>query len=119
MNKNDTLIQLDQDLLENYVQSVGVEVINKMLTLYRQQVAIYLVDIEKSLHSSNAVLWQEHCHKMKGAAGSVGLKSVHAKLVLMEKTSAGTADKGQQLADLKDHNQQALTHFTAWLKKYN
>jgi HPt (histidine-containing phosphotransfer) domain-containing protein len=119
VNKNNTLIQLDEGLLDDYVQSLGVEVINKMLALYRQQVAIYLIDIEKSLQSNNMKLWQEHCHKMKGAAGSVGLKSVHAKLVLMEKTTADIADKSQQLTDLKDHNQIALAHFTAWLEKYN
>jgi hypothetical protein len=56
---------------------------------------------------------------MKGAAGSVGLKSLHAKLALMEKTSADITEKAQQLAELKDHNQQALVHFTVWLKKYN
>lgn len=119
MNKNTTLIQLDQDLLDDYVQSLGLEVINKMLVLYRQQVAIYLVEIEKALQSNNEKLWQEHCHKMKGAAGSVGLKSLHAKLALMEKTSADITEKAQQLAELKDHNQQALVHFTVWLKKYN
>jgi hypothetical protein len=37
----------------------------------------------------------------------------------MEKTTADIADKGQQLADLKDHNQIALAHFTVWLEKYN
>jgi HPt (histidine-containing phosphotransfer) domain-containing protein len=117
VNKNNRLIQLDQELLEDYVQSLGVEVIKKMLALYHQQVAIYLIDIEKSLHSNSAELWQEHCHKMKGAAGSIGLKSVHAQLALMEKTSADITEKAHQLAELKDHNKQSLADFTTWLEQ--
>jgi HPt (histidine-containing phosphotransfer) domain-containing protein len=119
VNKNNKLILLDHDLLDDYLQSLGVEVIKKMLALYRQQMVIYLIDIEKSLQSNNAELWQEHCHKMKGAAGSIGLKSLHTQLALMEKTSADTTEKAQQLTELKDHNQQALANFNAWLEKYN
>jgi len=119
VNKNNKLIQLDYDLLEGYLQSLGIDIVIKMFALYNQQVVIYLVDIEKSLQCNSAELWQEYCHKMKGAAGSVGLKSVHARLVLMEKTTANKTEKAQQLAELKDHNQQALANFNAWLEKYN
>lgn len=118
MYKNYKVIQLDHDLLDDYIQSLGVEVVKEILTLYSQQVVIYLVDIEKSLQCNSAVLWQEHCHKMKGAAGSIGLKSLHAHLVLMEKTTADITEKAQQLAELKDHNQQALASFNTWLEKY-
>ena len=52
---------------------------------------------------------------MKGAAGSVGLKALHARLKAMEKTTAGTDGKAQQLADLKTHNQQAIEDFNDWL----
>ena len=117
MNKNNRLIQLNQELLDDYVQSLGVEVIKKMLALYQQQVAIYLVDIEKSLESNSTELWQEHCHKMKGAAGSIGLKSLHVQLALMEKTSADITEKAQQLAELKGHNQQSLADFNVWLEQ--
>lgn len=117
MNKNNTSIKLDYDLLDDYVQSLGVEVIKNMLALYQQQVAIYLVDIEKSLQFNSAELWQEHCHKMKGAAGSIGLKSLHAQLALMEKTSAEITEKAQQLAELKDHSKQSLADFNAWLEQ--
>jgi len=118
VNKNNKLIELDNVLLESYVQGLGIDVVNKMFTLYNQQVVVYLVDIEKSLQCNSEELWQEHCHKMKGAAGSVGLKSVHAQLVIMEKTTANKTEKAQQLAELKDHNQQAFVNFNIWLEKY-
>lgn len=114
MNNNE-LIQLDNELLDSYVQGLGAAVVKQMFDLYRGQVVLYIQDIESSMLSDDAQLWQEHCHKMKGAAGSVGLKALHARLKVMEKTTAGTDGKAQQLADLKTHNQQAIEDFNDWL----
>jgi HPt (histidine-containing phosphotransfer) domain-containing protein len=118
VNKNNRLIQLDYDLLDNYLQSLGADVIAKMLALYREQVVVYLMGIETALLKNNDNLWQVHCHKMKGAAGSIGLKSLHAQLALMEQTSANISEKAQQLAELNVHNTQALMSFDNWLKQY-
>jgi HPt (histidine-containing phosphotransfer) domain-containing protein len=115
---NNKLVQLNHDLLNNYIQSLSVEVVNKMIALYREQVVIYLVDIESALQCNDSRLWQEHCHKMKGAAGSIGLQSLHAQLVLMEKTTADITEKAQQLAELKDHNKHSLTNVNAWLEQH-
>lgn len=117
MDKNNELIQLDNELLVGYVQSLGVDMVKKMFALYRQQVTIYLEDIEGSLLSDSASLWQEHCHKMKGAAGSVGLKALYARLKLMEKTTANREDKARQLAELKTHNKQAIADFSDWIAR--
>lgn len=116
MNKNNELIQLDNELLDGYVQSLGIEVVKKMFALYRQQVTIYLEGIEDSLLCGNGPLWQEHCHKMKGAAGSVGLKALHLRLKSMEKTTANSSEKTHQLAELKVHNQQAIVEFSNWIE---
>ena len=118
MDKNNSLIQLNHDLLNDYVQSLGVEVVKKMIALYREQVIIYLVDIESALQCNDTKLWQEHCHKMKGAAGSIGLQSLHAKLALMEKTTADETEKAQQLVELKDHNKHALANVNTWLEQH-
>lgn len=109
-----TSIQLNDDLLKDYVQSLGVEVVHKMIDLYRDQVIIYLADIESSLECDDTVLWQQYCHKMKGAAGSIGLKSLHLQLALMEKTTENKTKKAQQLVELKSHNNQALAKVDAW-----
>jgi HPt (histidine-containing phosphotransfer) domain-containing protein len=116
VDKNNECIQLDNELLDGYVQSLGVDVVKKMFALYSQQVAIYLEDIESSLLCDNGPLWQEHCHKMKGAAGSVGLKALHLRLKSMEKTTADASNKAHQLAELKIHNQQAIAEFSHWVE---
>ncbi len=116
MNENNELIQLDKVLLNGYVQSLGQEIVKKMLTLYSQQSLIYLTDIEAALQCDSTELWQEHCHKMKGAAGSVGLKSLHARLVIMEKSKENTTKKTQQLTELNRHNNQAIADFNDWLE---
>jgi len=116
VNKDNELTQLDTELLDGYVQSLGVDVVKQMLALYSQQVIIYLDDIESSLVSASEQLWQEHCHKMKGAAGSVGLLTLHARLKLMEKMTADNRDKALQLEELKIHNQQAIAEFNDWLE---
>ena len=115
MNNNEW-IQLDNELLDSYVQSLGSAVVKQMFDLYRQQVMVYIQDIESSMLMNSAQLWQEHCHKMKGAAGSVGLKALHERLKLMEKSATGTDDKAQQLMDLKIHNQQAIADFNDWFE---
>ena len=117
MSKSNELIQLDNELLEGYVQSLGIDVVKKMFALYKQQVTIYLEDIESSLLNGSTLLWQEHCHKMKGAAGSVGLKTLHARLKLMEQTTANRQDKARQLAELKIHNKQAIADFSDWIAR--
>ncbi len=117
MHKNNELIQLDNELLDGYLQSLGKDVVRKMFALYCQQVIIYIDDIESSLLNESAQLWEEHCHKMKGAAGSVGLTSLHARLKLMEKTTDNTSDKTRQLVELKIHNKQAIVDFKNWLER--
>lgn len=115
MSKNNELVQLDIELLNGYAQSLGRDIVKQMFALYEQQVVIYLGDIEESLRYDNAKLWQEHCHKMKGAAGSVGLKGLHSRLKEMEKTTASAEGKTQQLAELTRHNKQGMQEFNHWL----
>jgi len=110
---NDT--QLDLDLLENYLNNLGKEVLLKMLVLYKQQAAIYLADIGQALHNNDQQQWQEHCHKMKGASGSVGLLEVYKNLVNMEKSTAVQEEKNQQLQKLQQLNKKAIAIFEQWL----
>ena len=106
---------LDTTLLMDYVTSLGKSVVEQMFNLYSQQSAIYLSDIEKAQLSDSLALWQEHCHKMKGAAGSVGLKETHKKLILLEKTTATKDEKAKMLEELKKLNENALLAFNNWL----
>lgn len=112
-----TVVLLDVELLQGYLDSLGKATVEKMFALYSQQVAIYLADIEKAQLADNAKDWQEHCHKMKGAAASVGLVELHKQLVVLEKITATQQEKSQLLLDLQAGNQQAMTAFSQWLAK--
>lgn len=107
--------QLDTILLTDYVTSLGKAVVEQMLNLYTQQSALYLSDIEKAQVIDSSPLWQEHCHKMKGAAGSVGLKFLHAHLQEIEKTTAKKLEKRALFEALETLNKEAVLVFTHWL----
>ncbi len=109
--------KLDEELLTGYISTLGVNIVEQMITLYQQQSSIYLQDISDAVETDSQSLWQEHCHKMKGAAGSVGLITLHAMLVKIEKSTASMADKKQFLIKLEQENSIALQAFYDWLAK--
>ena len=78
---------LDISLLQGYLDSLGASIVEKMRDLYIQQSTLYLKEITLAVEAESQVNWQEACHKMKGAAGSVGLLLVHQQLVLLEKST--------------------------------
>lgn len=114
-----TLPLIDETLVQGYLDSLGKNIVEQMLALYKQQVAIYLTDIEKAQKLDSAELWQEHCHKMKGASASVGLMRVHGLLVILEKTSAQKQDKAILFTELKHENEQAVHALEQWLGEGN
>ena len=106
---------LDVELLQGYLDRLGKPIVEQMFDLYRQQVAIYLNDIESSQQNNSIVGWQDHCHKMKGAAASVGMCKLHGQLKLLEKTDAAQQQKGVMLKELTVANEQAMAAFKDWL----
>ena len=112
MNK---IEQLDVNLLDGYLDSLGQDIVQQMLDLYIQQSVTYIEDIKDALEQESQELWQERCHKMKGATGSVGLLVAHAKLVAIEKLSDSWLEKTTYLSELGDINEQAIAAFKAWL----
>ena len=85
--------QLDVQLLADYIDNLGKDIVQQMLDLYIQQSDVYLQDIEQAITDESQTLWQDYCHKMKGATGSVGLVGVHALLVSCEKSTESWAKK--------------------------
>lgn len=116
MENEQSNLQLDSELLQGYLDSLGKSTVEKMFALYRQQVDIYLKDIETSQMNDSISGWQEHCHKMKGATASVGMLQLHRQLKLLEKTNAPQHQKAGLLEELKLANEQAITAFSHWLK---
>ena len=106
---------LDLGLLAGYLENLGNQVVGQMLDLYVSQSQVYLEEIRAALEEGSQKLWQERCHKMKGAAGSVGFVQVHAKLVEIEKSTEPYEQKKQFIKALTDKNEAAIMAFKAWL----
>ena len=106
---------LDKELLTGYLDNLGRDLVRQMLDLYVAQSETYLNEIHAALQADSQELWQERCHKMKGAAGSAGFVQVHAKLVAIEKSTEAQAVKQDYLEDLLALNQETIAAFNAWL----
>jgi len=106
---------LDEELLLSYMSHLGKNFIKQMIDLYQQQSKIYLDDINQAVIEKSSSLWQEHCHKMKGAAGSVGLKALHSYLVTIEKSDAPREDKLPMIIKLREQNDSGVAAFIFWL----
>ncbi|WP_231562074.1 Hpt domain-containing protein [Colwellia psychrerythraea] len=107
---------LDLELLQGYLDSLGKAIVEQMFTLYCQQARIYLNDIESAQCNDSQSAWQEHCHKMKGAAASVGMQQLHGHLKLLENTTATQQKKLLMLTELKLMNEQGVFAFKQWLE---
>lgn len=105
-------LTIDQVLIDDYLDNLGKTIVAKMLSMYEAQSKIYLSDIEQAIEVGEQNLWQERCHKMKGAAGSVGMKKVHAYLVAIEKSSASISQKKDFVTELTLLNKEAIDAFT-------
>lgn len=106
---------LDLTLLDGYKESLGDVVLDKMLSMYREQSIIYLREIEQSIGSESQSDWHACCHKMKGAAASTGLKVLRAHLAEIEKQEQTPSWKLEQLEMVKVHSDEGIKAFEQWL----
>ncbi|MAG75239.1 MAG: phosphorelay protein [Colwelliaceae bacterium] len=109
--------EFDQALIQGYLENLGVSVVERMLDLYIQQSAIYLQEIEQAIATESQDDWQERCHKMKGAAASVGLMNIHAFMADIEKSTLPWAEKDQLIEQVSELNVEAIERFKVWLAK--
>lgn len=107
--------EFDQALIQGYIENLGVSVVERMLELYIQQSAIYLQEIEQAIKTESQDDWQERCHKMKGAAASVGLMNIHALMADIEKSTLPWVEKAQLIVRVSSLNSQAIGSFKEWL----
>lgn len=107
--------ELDLSILSGYRDNLGLAVLTQMIELYIQQSAQYLsaIDLAIALEEKD---WQESCHKMKGASGSVGLIKVNQKVAAMEKAQLSETEKKQALTELASLNTAGINAFQQWLK---
>ncbi|WP_448551054.1 Hpt domain-containing protein [Thalassotalea montiporae] len=107
---------IDKSLIQGYLDNLGGTVVAQMLALYQKQSGVYIGEIEAAISEQSQSNWQERCHKMKGAAASVGLLSVHQFLVAIEKSTETWPQKSEHLARLKIDNNAAIADFKQWLE---
>ncbi len=107
--------QLDTYLLEDYFTNLGKAIVEQMLDLYIKQSAIYLNEINQTIEDESQSSWEGKCHKMKGAAGSIGLVKVHAKLVAIEKSTDNWEVNKRYFDELCNINQISIESFSQWL----
>ena len=115
MNIKQSSETLNIDLLKGYLDTLSKGMLEKMYELYGQQAPIYLANINNAIIENSDILWKESCHKMKGAAASVGLMTLHSQLVALEKINATTEEKIKILSDLTEENTKAMKVFEHWL----
>ncbi|MFC0142092.1 aerobic respiration two-component sensor histidine kinase ArcB [Erwinia mallotivora] len=64
---------LDITMLEDYIELVGPELIHQSLTIFEQMMPGYLAVLDSNMMARDQKGITEEGHKIKGAAGSVGL----------------------------------------------
>ncbi len=116
MSLRQTSDYLDLVLLEHYLSSLGKVVVEQMFDLYCQQVTLYVADIEKASADMCITKWRQHCHKMKGAAGSVGLTVLSETLKKLETIDVLELNDAKITIDLKRQNDQSIAAFKSWLQ---
>ena len=107
--------QLDNNLLQGYINDLGIQMVQKMLDLYNQQSIIYLEEINKAANDEFQQGWTASCHKMKGAAGSVGLVSVFNYLVEIENSVDTWQEKSKNYVELLNLNNQGILSLSKYL----
>ncbi|WP_127956911.1 aerobic respiration two-component sensor histidine kinase ArcB [Serratia microhaemolytica] len=65
---------LDTAMLEQYLELVGPQLIHQSLTLFEQMMPKYLAVLDSNMTARDQSGITEEGHKIKGAAGSIGLK---------------------------------------------
>ncbi|GFN46606.1 aerobic respiration control sensor protein [Candidatus Regiella insecticola] len=75
MQNNGSL--LDIEILEQYMKLIGPDLIKQSLELFEQMMPGYLEILDSNMIARDQNVITQEAHKIKGAAGSVGLRHLH------------------------------------------
>ena len=109
---------LDEELLTQYINNIGADVLVQVVDLYDEKSKGYLDDINNAIDEQSIFLWKEHCHKMKGAASTVGLKVLHAYIETIEQAEVLNEEKSLMLVKLTELNKLGIAALNFWLKRH-
>jgi len=112
---------LDVETIEDFVNSMGLDVFKRSSQLFEKLNPQYQQEMLTSLNSNDREEYKSVAHKLKGAAGSVGLNDVQLHAKVMEYGAIEESDEVLQewldvLADKINEGQQALHLFLQQLE---
>ncbi|WP_298442276.1 Hpt domain-containing protein [uncultured Ferrimonas sp.] len=100
--------QLDTVTLDQYCDAIGAAVLMKSVTLFEQMAPEYLNTVASAIAADDKKAITSEAHKLKGAAGSVGLKRIQ---LLSEKLQCG--DEPEWPSQFKQWFSQITEHYDA------
>lgn len=107
---------LDMELLEMLSDTIGIDMMQNSLTVFEQMMPNYLELLQLSLSAKEKSEVCSHAHKIKGAAGSVGLSAVQK---IANKIQQGDHPAWwQNVYDWVEELQQAYEHDLDKLKEW-
>ncbi len=115
-NSNNLSAALDMDLLEMLLDTIGIEMMYNSLQVFEEMMPNYLELLKLSLSAEEKDEVCGHAHKIKGAAGSVGLAGVQK---IANKIQQGDHPAWwQNVYDWAEELQQAYEHDLVRLKEW-
>jgi two-component system aerobic respiration control sensor histidine kinase ArcB len=112
---------LDIETIEDFVNSMGLVVFRRSSQLFEKLSPQYQQELLTSLNTSDREEYESVAHKLKGAAGSVGLNDVQLHAKIMEHGAIDESDEVLKqwldiLADKINEGQKALHLFLQQLE---
>ncbi|MCK8108958.1 MULTISPECIES: aerobic respiration two-component sensor histidine kinase ArcB [unclassified Pseudoalteromonas] len=112
---------LDVETIEDFVNSMGLEVFKRSSGLFEKLNPQYQQELQSALNESDREEYKSVAHKLKGAAGSVGLNDVQLHAKKMEHGALDESDEVLKewldiLADKINEGQIALHSFLQLLE---
>jgi two-component system aerobic respiration control sensor histidine kinase ArcB len=112
---------LDIETIEDFVNSMGLVVFRRSSQLFEKLSPQYQQELLTSLNTGDREEYESVAHKLKGAAGSVGLNDVQLHAKIMEHGAIDESDEVLKqwldiLADKINEGQKALHLFLQQLE---
>ncbi|GAA5192228.1 Hpt domain-containing protein [Ferrimonas gelatinilytica] len=109
--------QLDTDTLDQYCAAIGAGTLMKSVVLFEQMAPEYVAAVLKGVATGDKETITREAHKLKGAAGSVGLKRIQ---LLSERLQRGEApewsvEHGTWLGEIQTHLDPDVAALKAYL----
>ncbi len=110
---------LDTDMLEQYIELVGPKLINDGLAVFEKMMPGYMSVLESNLTARDQKGIVEEGHKIKGAAGSIGLRHIQqlGQQIQTPDLPAWSDNVAEWVEEMKSEWQNDVAVLKAWWRK--